>query len=84
MWVSLLQWPAMLVTVVAAWLVSSRRKFKRNWGFWVFLLSNILWIVWAAGDRAYAMIVLQVCLAAMNIRGVRTNDTSADPARSIT
>jgi len=84
MWVSLLQWPAMLVTVVAAWLVSSRRKFKRNWGFWVFLLSNILWIVWAAGDRAYAMIVLQVCLTAMNIRGVRTNDTSANPARSIT
>jgi hypothetical protein len=83
MWLSLVQWPAMVVTVVAAWLVSSGRKFKRNWGFWIFLLSNILWIVWAVGDRAYAMIVLQICLAVMNIRGVRTNDTSAAPARSI-
>jgi hypothetical protein len=84
MWLDLVQWPAMFVTVVAAWLVSSTRKFKRNWGFWTFLLSNILWIVWAVGDRAYAMIVLQICLAVMNIRGVRTNDTSAGPARSIT
>jgi len=59
-------------------------KVQKELGLRVFLLSNILWIVWAAGDRAYAMIVLQVCLAAMNIRGVRTNDTSANPARSIT
>jgi hypothetical protein len=52
-----LQWPAMVVTVIAAWMVASRRKFKRNWGFWLFLLSNLLWIVWGAGDSAYALIV---------------------------
>jgi hypothetical protein len=79
MWIDLLQWPATLVTVVAAWLVSSRRRFRRNWGFWAFLLSNALWIAWAAGDRAYAMIVLQICLAIMNIRGIRMNGRSADP-----
>jgi hypothetical protein len=67
---------AMIVTVIGAWLVASQRKFKRNWGFWTFLLSNVLWIVWAAGDRAYALILLQVCLALMNIRGVRTNEPS--------
>ena len=78
-WLMWMQWPAMLVTVAAAWLVSSQRKFKRNWGFWIFLLSNVLWIVWAAADRAYAMIVLQVCLAAMNIRGVRTNQQTEPP-----
>jgi len=83
MLLNLVQWPAMLLTIIAAWMVSSRRKFKRNWGFWIFLMSNALWIVWAISDRAYAMIVLQVCLAVMNVRGVRMNDTSEDPARSL-
>jgi hypothetical protein len=46
--------------VIGAWLVASKRKFKRNWGFWIFLLSNVLWIVWAVGDRAYALVLLQV------------------------
>ena len=69
----LIQWPAMVVTVLAAWMVASQRKLKRNWGFWLFLLSNVLWIVWAMGDRAYALIVLQLCLAFINIRGVWKN-----------
>ncbi len=67
--VNLIQWPAMVVTVVAAWLIASQKKFKRNWGFWLFLLSNVLWIIWGLFDRAYALIALQVALAAMNIRG---------------
>src|SRR5262245_20557971 len=70
-----LQWPAMVVTVAAAWMVASQRKFKRNWGFWLFLLSNMLWIVWGAVDRAYALIALQFALAALNIRGAMKNQT---------
>ena len=35
-WIDALQWPAMVVTVVAAWLLASQRKFKRNWAFWFF------------------------------------------------
>ena len=73
-WVDEIQWTAMLVTVVAAWMVASQKKFKRNWGFWLFLLSNVLWIVWGWHDKAYALIALQVCLAALNIRGVRKNE----------
>jgi hypothetical protein len=69
----LLQWPAMVVTVIAAWMVASQRKFKRNWGFWLFLLSNVLWIVWGWQDHAYALIVLQVCLAFLNVRGAMKN-----------
>jgi hypothetical protein len=69
----LIQWPAMLVTVVAAWMVGSQKKFKRKWGFWLFLLSNVLWIVWGWADRAYALIVLQLCLAFLNIRGAWKN-----------
>ncbi len=68
-----LQWPAMLVTVIAAWMVASQTKLKRNWGFWLFLLSNILWIAWGLHDAAYALIVLQVCLALLNIRGAAKN-----------
>ncbi|HSS21247.1 MAG TPA: hypothetical protein VLL54_14330 [Pyrinomonadaceae bacterium] len=71
--VNSLQWPAMLVTVVAAWMVASQRKFKRNWGFWLFLLSNVLWVIWGLEDGAYALIVLQFCLAFMNIRGTIKN-----------
>jgi len=72
-WVGFIQWPAMAVTVLAAWLVGSKRKFKRNWGFWLFLLSNLLWVVWGLHDGAYALIFLQVCLAALNIRGTVKN-----------
>ena len=68
-WRDLVQWPAMAVTVTAAWMVASERKWKRNWGFWVFLLSNVLWIAWGLHARAHAWIFLQVCLAAINIRG---------------
>ena len=73
---SLLQLPAMLVTVVAAWLVASRSSRRRCVGFWLFLASNALWIIWAAYAHAFAFIVLQLCLAALNIRGA---SKSADP-----
>jgi len=69
-WVALVQWPAMAVTVLASWLVGSNQKGRRNAGFWIFLLSNVLWILWGWHDHAYALIVLQLLLAAMNIRGM--------------
>ena len=69
-----LQWPAMAITILAAWLVASRSRRKRSAGFWCFLLSNALWIVWAWHDRAYALLVLQVFLVATNVRGVMRND----------
>jgi hypothetical protein len=66
----LLQWPAMLATLIAAWLVASPEKRKRNWGFWGYLLSNVLWIFWGWHDGAFAIVALQLGLAALNIRGV--------------
>ncbi len=47
-------------------------------GFWVFLLSNVLWIAWGWHDGAYALIALQLGLAALNVRGVLKNDASRD------
>lgn len=70
----MLQWPAMVVTVVAAWLVASRSPRKRAVGFWCFLASNILWVVWGVHDGAWALVGLQFCLAALNFRGVYKNE----------
>ena len=69
-----LQWPAMLVTVAAAWLVTSRHAKRRNSGFWFFLVSNVLWIAWAVPSKAWALIVLQIALLVMNIRGAAKTD----------
>ena len=69
-----LQWPAMLVTVIAAWLVASRSAARRSAGFWTFLASNLLWIIWGWSANAQALIVLQLALAALNIRGAFKND----------
>lgn len=69
-WLDWMQWPAMLATVLAAWLVGSDREARRSAGFWAFLASNGLWILWGLHDGAFALIALQLALAALNIRGV--------------
>jgi len=75
----LLQWPAMAVTLVAAFLVGARHAKKRVVGFWTFILSNVLWIVWGVHDEAWALIALQAGLAAMNVRAIVRNERG-DPA----
>jgi len=70
-----LQWLAMLVTIAAAWLIASQSKRRRQTGFWLFLVSNALWVVWGWYDRAYALVVLQIALALLNIRGAYKNET---------
>jgi hypothetical protein len=69
-----LQWPAMLVTVIAAWLTASQSKGRRQAGFWCYLASNVLWLAWGWHAGAWALIVLQFALAALNLRGVRKNE----------
>jgi hypothetical protein len=70
----LLQWPAMVTSVTAAWLVAAQSKTRRQHGFWWFLASNILWIAWGWHAHAWALIVLQIALAILNIRGLRKNE----------
>jgi hypothetical protein len=77
-WLDLVQWPAMAVTLLAAWLVASTHKRRREIGFWVFLASNALWIAWGWHSGAWALVALQLGLAAMNIRGAK----KAAPATS--
>ena len=76
-WLDLVQWPAMVITVWAAWLVASSLKPRRLLGFWIFLLSNVLWVVWAVYTHSWALVLLQVCLAAMNIRGAKKAEPAA-------
>lgn len=76
--IGLLQWPAMVVTVGASWLVASSHPKRRNLGFWLFLVSNALWMVWGWSTQAWALVLLQLALAAMNIRGASKTDRAKD------
>ena len=67
----LLQWPAMVASAIAAWLVASTNEKKRTWGFGVFLVSNILWAAWGFNGKAWAVVVLQAVLLFLNIRGAK-------------
>lgn len=73
------QWPAMVVTVTAAYFVASTQPQRRRTGFWLYLLSNLLWVVWGVHSQAYALIALQLCLAVMNIRGERKSAAAPAP-----
>ncbi len=80
-WLDLLQWPAMVASVVAAWLIAAQSKHRRHHGFWWFLASNVLWIAWGAHDGAWALILLQVALATLNVRGLKKSQTAASQDR---
>ena len=75
--IDLIQWPAMGLTLLASWWVASRDPKRRNRGFWLFLLSNVAWIAWGIGAHAYALVVLQLGLIALNLRGMRKTDDAA-------
>lgn len=75
-----LQWPAMVTTLLAAWLVGSQARRKRNVGFWCFIVSNLLWAAWGWHAHAYALIALQAGLFALNLRGAHKSDPAAGPA----
>lgn len=81
-YLDLFQWPAMVVTVVAAWFTASQTKRRREIGFWCFLVSNVLWTIWGVHVKAYAVVILQVLLAILNIRGVYKNDPTTGPSKT--
>jgi hypothetical protein len=83
-WVDLLQWPAMLASVSAAWLVASPLKRRRHLGFWVFMASNALWIAWGWPRQAWALVILQLLLGLMNLRGLRKSDPEPGPDKPAT
>ena len=72
-----MQWPAMAVTMVGSWYVASTKKHRRNWGYWLFLSSNALWVIWGLHVRAYALVALQLFLMGMNVRGLFNTEPGA-------
>lgn len=70
-WMNALQWPAMGITVLAAWLVANASDRSRRAGFWLYLVSNALWVGWGLYTSSYALVCLQFALAVMNVRGER-------------
>jgi hypothetical protein len=72
----------MAVTILAAWLIGSQRPGRRMTGFMCFSLSNVLWVIWGVYAGAYALIVLQVCLFLMNLRGLRKNSKEKENEQS--
>lgn len=72
-----IQWPAMAVTVAAAYLVASKNRRRRHAGFWTFIASNLLWIAWGLHAAAYALVTLQLFLSVTNVRGLWKTRASA-------
>ena len=64
----------MAVTLFAAWLVASQKKSRREAGFWWFVLSNFLWVIWGWHAHAWALIALQVGMFVLNVRGALKNE----------
>lgn len=71
------QWPAMAITLLATWLVASSSERRRAWGFWSFIASNALWVVWGLHAGAHALIALQVGLLALNLRGAKKSERAS-------
>ena len=71
---ALLEWPAMAVTLAAAWWMGSKKPKKRILAFGLLIVGNLMWIGWGWGDEAWALIALNVGLLALNIRGIIKNE----------
>ncbi|MBC7697458.1 MAG: hypothetical protein H7Z70_03730 [Bacteroidia bacterium] len=71
--INALQWPALVTTLISTWLVSSTTKKNRNLGFWCFITSNIMWILWGWHVGAYALVMMQIGLVFLNLRGTFKN-----------
>ena len=71
---AMLEWPAMAVSLLAAWWMASQKPEKRILAFWLLILGNLLWIAWGWRDGAWALIALQVGLILLNARGILKNE----------
>jgi len=71
---ALLEWPAMAISLAAAWWMGSRKPGKRIAAFCMLIVGNLMWIGWGWGEDARALIALNLGLLAMNVRGILKNE----------
>ena len=69
-----LEWPAMAISLAAAWWMGSRKAQKRVVAFVMLIVGNLMWIAWGWGVQAWALIALNVGLMALNMRGIVKNE----------
>jgi hypothetical protein len=72
-----LEWPAMAISLAAAYWLGSTRPKKRIVAFGMLILGNLMWIAWGWGDGAWALIALNVGLMALNVRAIIKNEKEA-------
>lgn len=71
---ALLEWPAMAISLAAAWWMGSQQAGKRIVAFCMLIVGNLMWIGWGWGQDARALIALNVGLLALNVRGILKNE----------
>ena len=69
----LLQWPAMAVSLFGSWWTGDPGRSSRHLGFAVLMVSNVIWLVWAVTDHAWALLVMQAAFLLLNGRGFFDN-----------
>ncbi len=72
--VAYLEWPAMAVSLIAAWWLGSTKPKKRILAFCLLIVGNLMWIAWGWGDGAWALIALNVGLMGLNVRAILKNE----------
>jgi hypothetical protein len=71
---ALLEWPAMAVSLAAAWWMGSKQAGKRIVAFCMLIVGNLMWIGWGWSTDARALIALNLGLLALNVRGILKNE----------
>lgn len=71
---AMLEWPAMAVSLAAAYWMGSTKAKKRIVAFLMLILGNLMWIAWGWGEQAWALIALNVGLMALNVRAIFKNE----------
>lgn len=79
---ALLEWPAMAISLAAAYLLASQKPEKRIIAFWLLISGNAMWIAWGWGEDAWALIALNVGLMVLNVRGIFKNEHGAETTAS--
>ena len=75
---ALLEWPAMAISLAAAYLLASQKPEKRMRAFILLIIGNVMWIAWGWGEDAWALIALNAGLMALNVRGIFKNEHEAE------
>lgn len=68
-----MQWPASFFSILGSWFISNDSVRQRWWGFFLFLLANFCWIIWAIPASAWAVVLTQILYVVLSIRGMLNN-----------